>query len=96
VRVCTAQEEHGGGKRLIRVRYRVRFRGTLHLVGWAGVAAAAFAAAIDPVLAWGVAAGAAGFLAAVWRRGRKVAGRVARVFDLAAAELKLIRCENRD
>src|SRR5207249_1008736 len=24
LRVCTAQEDHGGGKRLIRVRYRLR------------------------------------------------------------------------
>ena len=31
VRVCTVQEEHGGGKRCVRVRYRLRASGLLRL-----------------------------------------------------------------
>jgi O-antigen biosynthesis protein len=93
VRVCTAQEDHGSGKRLIRLRYRLRFRGTLHLIGWAAVAGAGLGGAINAFLGIGVAAVAIGFLGAVWWRGLRLAGRLARLVELAAGELKLIRCQ---
>ena len=40
VQVCTAQEDHGGGKRLIRVRYRLRPSGYMKALGAAVLLAA--------------------------------------------------------
>jgi hypothetical protein len=94
VRVCTAQEDHGSGKRLIRLRYRLRFRGTLHLIGWAAVAGAGLGGALDPFLGIGVAAAAVSFLGVVWWRGLNLAGRLARVVDLAARQMNLVKCDN--
>jgi hypothetical protein len=92
VRVCTAQEEHGGGKRLIRVRYRVKARGTFWLLAGLGVVLTAVTAVVNPVLAVAPALTALGSLAYVWRRGLRIAGKVARVFDTAATQMNLVRC----
>jgi hypothetical protein len=92
VRVCTAQEEHGGGRRLIRVRYRVKARGTYWLLAGLGVALTAATAAVNPLLALAPALTAAGSLGYVWRKGQRTAGKVARVFDTAAAQMNLVRC----
>src|SRR5262245_37983255 len=92
VRICTAQEEHGGGRRLIRVRYRVRLRGTFWLLAGLGVILSGAVAVVNPLLAVAPAVTAVGSLAYVWRRGLRMAGKVARVFDTAAAQMNLIRC----
>jgi GT2 family glycosyltransferase len=93
VEVCTAQEDHGGGKRLIRVRYRLRLSGYTRTV--AGMAA--FAGVVAVLLgAWGPALEAAALAAvclAAWRRGARHAALVVGVFDLIARRLNLIRCE---
>jgi GT2 family glycosyltransferase len=93
VQVCTAQEEHGGRKRLIRVRYRLRPSGYTKALGAAGALTACAAAVL---WAWPVAAAAVVLLAAclgVWWRGTGRASRALALFDAYAAELGLIPCE---
>jgi GT2 family glycosyltransferase len=92
VRVVTAQEEHGGNKRLIRVRYRVRPRGTFWLLAGLGVGLTLAAAAAGGWVAVAPALTAVGAVAGAWVRGVRTAGEVGRVFDRAAAGLNLVRC----
>jgi glycosyltransferase involved in cell wall biosynthesis len=93
VEVCTAQEDHGGGRRLIRVRYRLRFSGYTRAL--AGVAAFTGLAA-SLLGSWPLACEAAVFAAlclAAWWRGTRRAARVVGVFDMIARRLNLVRCE---
>src|SRR5262249_61278331 len=59
VQACTAQEDHGSGKRLIRVRFRLRPSGYLKVLAGAAVLAAVAAVGL---LAWPDAAEAAPLL----------------------------------
>jgi GT2 family glycosyltransferase len=93
VRVVTAQEEHGSGKLLIRVRYRFLRRGTFWLLAGLGVALTAATAVVNPVLAAAPAVTAAASVGYVWWRGVRTARQVARIFDGVAARLKLIRVD---
>jgi hypothetical protein len=92
VRVCTAQEDHGGHKHLIRVGYRLRPARYLKAVG----AGALFCAAAAAWLGWPLA-GCAAFLgalcAAMWWYGTRQASRVPAIFDLVGGQLGLIRCK---
>jgi hypothetical protein len=96
LRVRTAQEEHGGNRRLIRVAYRLVPRSAVTLVAAAGLAATALTAILAPAAAAAVPAGlTAGFLGWVWRRGRRLGGRAVQVLDVVAREMNLIRCGDR-
>ena len=93
MRVCTAQEEHGGGKRLIRVRCRLRPSETLwagSVVSAAGVAAAALC---DPSA--GVVLGTLLLIAAgaAWWRGRKLARQAVQIIAGVAEAMGMVRCE---
>jgi hypothetical protein len=100
VQVCTAQEDHGSGKRLIRVRFRLRPSGYLKVLGGAAALTAVAAAGL---LAWPAAAGATQLLGAclgicavclgVWWRGTRRASQAIAVFDAKAGDLGLIRCD---
>ena len=87
-----AQEDHAGGKRLIRVRYRMRPSGHLQALG----AAAAFAAVAAAGLLSSPIAAAAGLLVAavagMWWRGACRATRMVAVIDKCAHELEMIPC----
>jgi GT2 family glycosyltransferase len=92
VRLCTVQEEHGGPKRLIRVRYR------LDLTRF-GKATAALSLAVTGVAAgFHVAAGAvcAGLVTAlalaVWWRGLRQAAQLVAGLDGLARAMGLVRC----
>jgi hypothetical protein len=93
VQVCTAQEEHGSGKRLIRVRYRLRLSGYTRTLSLGAVVSAGAAWVF---LSW-VPATVATLLAAAclgaWWRGTRRARHVVALFDSIARELGLIRCE---
>jgi GT2 family glycosyltransferase len=93
VEVCTAQEDHGGGRRLIRVRYRLRLSG--YTRGLAGMAV--FSGAASSLLgSWFLAIEAAllaSFCLAAWWCGTRRTARVVGVFDMIARGLNLIRCE---
>jgi hypothetical protein len=90
VRVCTAQEDHGGGRRLIRLRFQVRPGGLIR-------GAAGFAAVAGPLAAlagnWPAVLASAwlfAFAIAVCRRGARLGARVAAVFDEVAREMGLM------
>lgn len=92
VRVLTAQEEHGGDKRLVRVRYRLRPSGYLINLGvsallWAGVAAG--------LHLWSFVAAAVLLLAGwlwIWWRGTLRAAKVLALFDRFAQDLDMVPC----
>jgi GT2 family glycosyltransferase len=93
VEVCTAQEDHGSGKHLLRVRYRLRASGYLKAVGVATVLAGAVAAGWQ---LWMAALGTGMLLASclgLWWRGAYRASQAMSVFDLLAGDLGLIRCD---
>jgi len=92
VQICTTQEEHGGNKRLIRVRYRLRMRG----IAKAAIIAAGFIllglaanAQFALAIAWGLLL--FGGAAIMWSRCRWIARNVLQLVEDAADELRLIR-----
>jgi hypothetical protein len=92
VRVCTAEEDHGGGRQLIRVNYRLRASNYL-------IAAAGFALLGGGIAGlfwpWPVAAAGSILLAGglfVWGRGVSRASCVLDLFDRWAEDLGMIRC----
>jgi hypothetical protein len=100
VQACTAQEDHGGGKRLIRVRFRLRPSGYLKVLGGtaalAPVAAAgllAWPAASEATLLLGACLGICAVWLGVWWRGTRRASQAIAVFDAKAGDLGLIRCD---
>jgi GT2 family glycosyltransferase len=92
VEVCTAQEDYGGRKRLICVRYRLRPSGYLRWLGGLALLTAAAAAGLP---SW-LAAGAAGALLAccggLWAAGAWRASLAVAVVDYLASSLGLARC----
>ena len=93
VEVCTAQQDFGSRKRLIRVRYRLRPSGYMKscaaLALLAAVAAAGWqswpmaVAALVPALLCG----------GLWLRGANRASQALAVFDYLAHELRFVRCQ---
>jgi GT2 family glycosyltransferase len=92
LQVRSAQEDHGGGKRLIRVRYRLRPTPLAQLAGALGAAATVLAAGCHVLLAAGAAAVLAALAAGAWWRGARLAAQAAAGFDGLARGLGLIRC----
>jgi GT2 family glycosyltransferase len=93
VQVSTAQEEHGGGKHLIRVRFRLRPASVTKalLLGALGLGGAALGWG-----AWPLALGAGALLAlggALWWRGTRRAAQALAFFEALGKDLGLIRCE---
>jgi hypothetical protein len=100
VQVCTAQEDHGGGKRLIRARFRLRASGYLKALGGAAALAAvaaaglrAWPAAVEATLLLSACLGVCGVWLGVWWRGTRRASEAIAVFDAKARDLGLIRCD---
>jgi hypothetical protein len=93
LQVRTAQEDHGGSKRLILVRYRLRPTTLTKLAAVLGAAAMVVAVVCHPFAGAAAAVALTGFLAATWRRGARLAGRAADGFDGLARGLGLIRCD---
>jgi GT2 family glycosyltransferase len=97
VRVRTAQEDHGSGKRLIRVRYRLRPGGYMKGLALAGALAGVVAAGL---LAWHAAVAAAASLAVgcgtglacagLWWRGTYRAAHIVGAVDALAREIGLL------
>src|SRR5439155_5349088 len=91
VQVCTAQEDHGGGKHLIRVRYRLRLSAWTRLIGSLVVVAAAATLALR---AWPAAAGTvllSSIWVGAWWRGTYRAGAATAVLDRIGEEMGLVR-----
>ena len=95
VRVATAQEDHGAGRRLIRVRFVLRPDGLVGVeLGLAGLASllAAMSGA-GPAVAVASALAAIGI--GCWWRGARRASAVVTAFDRAASAMGLIRVDER-
>jgi hypothetical protein len=95
VQICTAQEDHGGGKHLLRVRYRLRLSGYTRALGFAALLAAGSAALF---LDWTPLVVAGLFLAtglALWWRGTRRAAQALALVDTLAQELHLFRCDSK-
>jgi GT2 family glycosyltransferase len=93
VQVCTAQEEHGSNRRLIRIRYRLRLSGYTRILGMLGLCSAALGGLL---LAWPVALAGGLLLTAVlglWRRGTRRAAQAVGLIDMTAKDMGLIRCD---
>ena len=95
VRIATAQEDHGSGRRLIRARFMLRPDGLvgieIGLAALAGLLAAASGA-------WWAVAGSAALAAlgvGCWWRGARRGAGVVTAFDRAASAMGLIRVEER-
>jgi GT2 family glycosyltransferase len=93
VRVCTAQEDHGSGKHLIRVRYRLSPSAFARAVGVLLVAGGAVATGFHPLSGAAVAGLLGGLLLGCWWRGARLAGRVAASLHALAGGLGLFRCD---
>jgi GT2 family glycosyltransferase len=90
--IATAQEEHGGGKRLIRLRCRLRITGLAKIVAALAFTAVVILAGIHPLAAGiGLSLCAAVWLGA-WRQGIRLASRAVKAFDGLALGMDLIRC----
>src|SRR5439155_18241215 len=93
VEVCTAQEDHADGKRLIRVRYCLRPTGYTRAAGWVGLLAVAVSAVLG---VWPLAAlsgGCAVLCLGAWWRGSYRAAQAVAIVDTAAANLGLLRLD---
>src|SRR5262249_38903115 len=92
VRGCTAQEEHGSGRRLIRVRFTLRMTTYGRGLIWAALVAGACSWSLGiPALIASAVAFVAGL--ELWRRGTLQAAYVVGVFDLVAKQLGWILIE---
>jgi GT2 family glycosyltransferase len=92
--VSTAEEEHGDGKHLIRVRFRLRPSGYLKALGLAGLLALG-GTALYPVWAGlGVAGALLAAIAAIWWRGLRRAAQAVALCDLQAGSLGIVPCSS--
>ena len=96
LQICTTQEEHGGPKRLIRVRYRLKFRRIAIVVIVAGCLLLLAACQLHLGLAAAIAVTGLVWLAYIGWRGAAAAAQVTRIVDGAAMRLGLIRCQARE
>ena len=93
VRVNTVQEDHGGGKRLIRVRYRLRTTRLAKAIAGAAVICAGLTVGLRSIY-FGISAGAfAATAIGIWWRGACLASQVVDVFHKLASNIGLVRCE---
>jgi glycosyltransferase involved in cell wall biosynthesis len=95
VTICTTQEDHEGGRRLIRARIQQRYRPHTLLFAAVGAMAASAVAIADPVVGIGIACGFAAALGYAWLGGSRVLRAVRGVVDDAAANLNMVRVERK-
>jgi hypothetical protein len=96
IRVGSAQEEHGSGRRLIRVRFRVLPGQYIKLAAAAGGLTGVVAAVFGTWPAAAVAASLLALCAALWLRGTRRAAALVTVLDRLAHPLQLVRCGTPD
>ena len=80
LKVVTVQEEHGQGKRLIRIRYQLAPTARLGVIGAVSLVALAVVAPSYPRVAMGAAALVLGLGVRAWVRGLAAATRVITLF----------------
>jgi GT2 family glycosyltransferase len=92
LKVVTVQEEHGQGKRLIRIRYQLGPTARLRVIGAVSIVALAVVALTYPRVAMGAAALVLGLGVRAWVRGLAAATRVMALFRAQAHRMHLIDC----
>jgi hypothetical protein len=92
LQVRTADEDHGSGKRLVRVRYRLRLTRFARAVALVGLAAVGAATVLCPPSAAVGAGLLSGLLLGVWWRGARLAALAVEGLDRSARSLNMIRC----
>jgi GT2 family glycosyltransferase len=92
LQLSTTQEDHGSGKRLIRVRYRLRPSEYAKVVGAVAFGAAAFTFGSHTLCVAVISFGLLAFLMATWRQGVSLASQAIAIVDGLASEMRLIRC----
>lgn len=92
LKVVTVQEEHGQGKRMIRIRYQLVPSAGLRVVGAVSLVALAVVALSYPRVAMAAAALAIALGVWAWVRGLSAAARVVAMFGALAQKLNLIPC----
>jgi O-antigen biosynthesis protein len=92
LKVVTVQEEHGQGKRLIRVRFQLGPTARLKVVGAISMGAAAVATVLYPRVAMIVIALVLALGVRTWMRGLAAATRVIALFRTQAQQMHLIDC----
>jgi GT2 family glycosyltransferase len=92
VKVATVQEEHGQGKRLIRIRYRLGPTAWMKILGAIGLIALAITAVSSPRVAMAATAVMLGCGACIWGYGLAAATRVMALFHTQARRLHMIAC----
>jgi GT2 family glycosyltransferase len=93
LRVYTAQEDHGGDKLLIRVRYRMSFTALTMSLGTLAGCVACVTAAFHPLAGIATAGLILSSAFGLWWRGMNLAGRVAAGLDEAARTLNAWPCD---
>jgi hypothetical protein len=88
----TAQEEHGQGRRLIRVRYRLAPTARLRVIAAVSLVGLALVAVPYPRAAMGAAALVLGLGVRAWARGLAAAARVIALFRAQAHQMHLSDC----
>ncbi len=92
LKVVTAQEDHGRGRRLIRIRYQLGPTARLRVIAAVSLVAVAVVAQPYPRLATGAAALVLGLGVRAWVRGLAAATRVIALFGAGAHQMRLIDC----
>ncbi len=90
LRISTAQEEHGSGRRLLRIRCRLRPTRFSKLMMGIALATCAGISRLNPLLAPVGLGLTAAMSATIWWRGRKLAQDIVAVFDELASELGMV------
>jgi GT2 family glycosyltransferase len=94
VQIGTAEEDHGSGRRLVRVRYRLRASGYLRALGVAASVAGLLGVGLWSWVGGAVCAVLAAAGVALWWRGTRRAALAGAVVDRWAAELGMARIKD--
>jgi hypothetical protein len=94
--VATTQENHGGNKRLIRVRQKMRPRNLTLAAAGLGALTLGLLAQSHPTAAGAGSVIGIAVAAALWLRATSLAKAAASLFDHIAEELGMIRCDARE
>jgi glycosyltransferase involved in cell wall biosynthesis len=95
VTMCTTQEDHEGGRRLIRARLQQRFRPHTMLLAGVTTAAAIAAMLVDQLVGAGVLVGTIAALAFAWVSGTRALNGMAGLTAAAAARAGLVEMRAR-
>src|SRR5262249_22308974 len=92
VRVCTAQEEHGGGRCLIRVRFCLRPSALAKMLRGAALLPGVVAVLLASLPMGLLAAACLSVYVHVWCRGTRRASWLVERFERSLKGLNLVRC----